>query len=218
MARLFITPRELDLISDLTKEVIKDVIGQKIYYYPVRSDITSVHDVYEESTEKVFDPPLEIDALVEWSPGDVRTNKFGSEKYHSIEARVHAQDLNDKNLRMKMGDFMSYGSIMFEIVQVVSISKIFGQVEHVTGYKLVGKQAREGLITRVGQLGPAAQNLDTNKVTQDTFVQQRGSTTNELGETADRRELQADGKLDVPLTGPKKVSPDGISSSFYGDE
>ena len=76
MARLFITPRELDLISDLTKEVIKDVIGQKIYYYPVRSDITSVHDVYEESTEKVFDPPLEIDALVEWSPGDVRTNKF----------------------------------------------------------------------------------------------------------------------------------------------
>ena len=218
MARLFITPRELDLISDLTKEVIKDVIGQKIYYYPVRSDITSVHDVYEESTEKVFDSPLEIDALVEWSPGDVRTNKFGSEKYHSIEARVHAQDLNDKNLRMKMGDFMSYGSIMFEIVQVVSISKIFGQVEHVTGYKLVGKQAREGLITRVGQLGPAAQNLDTNKVTQGTFVQQRGSTTNELGETADRRELQADGKLDAPLTGPKKVSPDGISSSFYGDE
>ncbi len=218
MARLFITPRELDLISDLTKEVIKDVIGQRIFYYPVRSDITSVHDVYEESTEKVFDPPIEIDALVEWSPGDVRTNKFGSEKYHSLEARVHAQDLNDRNLRMKMGDFMSYGSVMFEIVQVVSISKIFGQVEHVTGYKLVGKQAREGLATRIAQLGPAAQNLDANKISQDTFVQQRGAAVNEAGETADRRELQADGKLDAPLTGPKKVSPDGVSSSFYGDE
>lgn len=217
MARLFITPRELDLISDLTKEVIKDVIGQRIFYYAVRTDVTQVHDVYEESTEKVFDPPIEIDALVEWSPGEIRTNKFGSEKFHSIEARVHAQDLIDKGLRMKMGDYFSYGSVFFEIAQVVTISKIYGQVEHVTGYKLVGKQAREGLIDKAAR-GPTAQTLETERTAQDTFVQQRGAATNELGETADRRELQADGKLDAPLTGPNKISPDGISSSFYGDK
>ena len=217
MARLFITPREMDLISDLTKEVIKDVIGQMIFYYPVRTDVTSVHDVYEESTEKVFDTPIELDALVEWSPGETRTNKFGSEKFHSIEARVHTRDLTDKSLRMKIGDFMSYGSVFFEITQVESISKIFGQVEHVTGYKIAGKQAREGLINR-STIGPAAQTLDTEAITQETFVQQRGTAENELGPTADRRELQADGKLDVPLTGPKKVAPDGTNSSFYGDE
>jgi hypothetical protein len=217
MARLFITTREMDLISDLTKEVIKDVIGQRIFYHPVRTDVTAVHDVYDESTEKVFDPPIELDALVDWSPGETRTNKFGSEKFHSIEARVHTRDLTDKNLRMKIGDFMSYGSIFFEITQVESISKIFGQVEHVTGYKIAGKQAREGLINR-STIGPAAQTLDTEVVTQETFVQQRGATENELGPTADRRELQADGKLDAPLTGPKKVAPDSTSSSFYGDE
>jgi len=217
MARLFITPREMDLISDLTKEVIKDVIGQRIFYYPVRTDVTTVHDVYEESTEKVFDTPIELDALVEWSPGEIRTNKFGSEKFHSIEARIHARDLTDKGLRMKIGDFMSYGSVFFEITQVVSISKIFGQVEHITGYKLMGKQAREGLINRSAP-GPAAQTLDTEIVAQETFVQQRGATENELGVTADRRELQADGKLDAPLTGPNKVAPDGVSSSFYGDK
>ena len=217
MARLFITPRELDLISDLTKEVIKDVIGQRVFYYPIRIDVTAIHDIYEESIEKFFDTPVEIDALVEWSPGEIRTNKFGNEKFHSIEVRVHAQDLIDKGLRMKIGDYMSYGSIFFEITQVVTISKIFGQVEHITGYKLLGKQAREGLINKSFQ-GPTAQTLETERVAQDTFVQQRGATTNELGETADRRELQADGKLETPLTGPKKVSPDGISSSFYGDE
>lgn len=207
----------MDLISDLTKEVIKDVIGQRIFYYPVRTDVTTVHDVYEESTEKVFDTPIELDALVEWSPGEIRTNKFGSEKFHSIEARIHARDLTDKDLRMKIGDFMSYGSVFFEITQVVSISKIFGQVEHITGYKLMGKQAREGLINRSAP-GPAAQTLDTEIVAQETFVQQRGATENELGVTADRRELQADGKLDAPLTGPNKVAPDGVSSSFYGDK
>ena len=118
---------------------------------------------------------------------------------------------------MKIGDFFSYGAVFFEITQVVTISKIFGQVEHVTGYKLAGKQARDGLIDKMVQ-GPAAQTLETEAVSQEIFVQQRGATTNELGETADRRELQADGKLDAPITGPKKVSPDGINSSFYGDE
>ena len=52
MSRLFITPRELDLISDLNKEIVKDVIGQKVYYYHVRADLSNVHDVYEEATKK----------------------------------------------------------------------------------------------------------------------------------------------------------------------
>ena len=65
MSRLFITERELDFISDITKEIIKDVIGQKVFYYRVRDDLTQVHDVYNEAQEKIFDPPLEVDALVE---------------------------------------------------------------------------------------------------------------------------------------------------------
>jgi hypothetical protein len=71
MARLFITPREVDLISDITKEIMKDVVGQKIYYYRVREEYSEVHDVYEESPEKVFDPPIEIDALIEWDSSKV---------------------------------------------------------------------------------------------------------------------------------------------------
>ena len=35
MARLFITPREIDFIADIAKEITKDVIGDVIYYYKV---------------------------------------------------------------------------------------------------------------------------------------------------------------------------------------
>ena len=79
MARLFITPREVDFISDITKEITKDVLGQKIYYYRVREELTDVHDVYEEAPEKVFDPPIELETMVEWQPEEFRTNKFGNE-------------------------------------------------------------------------------------------------------------------------------------------
>ena len=79
MARLFITPREIDFIADLTKEVTKDVIGDVIYYYKVREDVSEVHDIYTESMDKVFDPPVEIDARVQWNPRDVKTDRFGYE-------------------------------------------------------------------------------------------------------------------------------------------
>ena len=40
MGRLFISPREINFINDVAKELVKDVIGQKIYYFPV-SEIKS---------------------------------------------------------------------------------------------------------------------------------------------------------------------------------
>jgi len=76
MPRLFITPRELDLISHLSQEIIKDVVGQKVYYYRVREELSDVHDVYEESENKVFDPPVEIDARVEWFQSVVSIQRY----------------------------------------------------------------------------------------------------------------------------------------------
>ena len=133
MARLFITERELDLISDLTKEVIKDVIGQKIYYYRVREELTQVHDVYEEATEKVFDPPIEIEALVEWTSPEINTNQFGSEMRGTVSVMIHQRDLLDKNVVMREGDYFSYGPVFYEATSLIPISKIFGQIEHLTG-------------------------------------------------------------------------------------
>ena len=39
----------MDFISDLTKEVTKDVIGQTIFYYKIREDVSEVHEIYEEA-------------------------------------------------------------------------------------------------------------------------------------------------------------------------
>ena len=71
MARLFITPREIDFISDVTKEIVKDVIGQKIYYYSISVLKTKVHTVYEEAPEKVFENPNDMKVgLAALSPGN----------------------------------------------------------------------------------------------------------------------------------------------------
>jgi hypothetical protein len=220
MARLFITPREVDYISDLTKEIVKDVIGQKIYYYSISMTKTKVHEVYEEAPEKIFENPIELDAMVDWSPEEIKTNQFGSEENYSIEVFVHYRDILDKGIDVSEGDFFSFGSIFFEITSAKWDKNIYGQVEYKTGIKLSGNQARKSLFkTKV--LGPTSEANSDEDAVQDTFVQQRGYDRNSLGETGDTRALQDKGVLEEPISEPQEISSKGTStgagSSFYDE-
>ena len=197
------------------------MIGQKIYYYRVREDLTNVHDVYEESPEKIFDPPVLIDALVEWQPEEFKTNRFGSEETAKIEIYLHARDLLDKDIKVRSGDYFSYGELFFEITSVIVDKNVYGQVEHKTGYKLLGKQARQGQIN-LSPIGPTDEANEEEDAVQTEFVQQRGAEENSEGPTGDVRQLQKDEKVEPALSGPQEVSTKGnvstTDSSFYGDD
>lgn len=219
MARLFLTPRELDFINDTTKELIKDVVGQKIYLYKVRPEYTNIHSVYEEAIDKVFDPPVEVECRVQYTPEDVRVNKFGSEEFYTIEAYFHARDLIERDIQIQEGDFFNFDATWFEVVKSTINSIVYGQIEHSMGVHVVCKQARKGLID-IEPLGPTNEQWTDTGSVQDTFVQQRGFSSNRLGETADIRNLQQRGVLDAPISGPAEVSPSGddaSSSSFYDE-
>ena len=220
MARLFLTPREIDFINDINKELIKDVVGQKIYYYTVRPDVTNVHDVYEEAPDKVFDPPIEIEARVEYQPEDNRINRFGVEEFYSIEVFLHNRDLLDRNIDAKIGDYFSYDATFFEIIQHQVESHVYGQIEHAIGVKLMGRQARLGQIDKTPN-GPTSESYTDPDAVQETFVQQRGFEENRLGPTADVRALQEKGVLTEPISGPAEVSERGdtedVGSAFYDE-
>ena len=218
MPRLFLGQKEADFFSDLTKEIIKDIAGQKIFYYVVREDLSDVHDVYEESIHKIFNPPIEIECLVEWQPSEVKTTQFGHEQTKVITAYLHNRDLIDRNINIRQGDYISYGEFFFEITSTIIDKVVYGQVERATSVKLTAKQARIEHIFKKA-LGPTSEGYLEDNAIQTEFKQQRGETEH------DTRQLQKDGVLDKPITGAKKVSPDGttksvdgIGTSFYGDE
>jgi hypothetical protein len=220
MARLFITERELNFVNDIMKEVVKDVIGQKIYYYSISEIKSRVHDVYEEAPNKIFENPIEIDALVKYSPQEVRTNRFGSEEFYNIECYIQERDLLEKQIDVREGDFFSYGATFFEVIKSPMTDVIFGQIEHKSYITVTGKQARKGqFITKV--LGPTSEAYTDADAVQKTFVQQRGFAENRLGPTGDVRDLQKSGVLDPPITGPAEVSPRGdpenVGSAFYDE-
>jgi len=230
MSRLFITKREIDFISDITSEVIKDVIGQKIFYYPVSVVKTDIHDVYEEAVNKVFENPIEIDALVEYSPEDVKTNIFGHEEIYKLDVFLHHRDLLNKQINCKEGDFFSYGSVIFEVLSSTKIDNVYGQTEHYTGIKLSGKQARKGQFT-APIFGPTSEEYSDSNAVQDTFEQQRGYTLDSDGNPtgdirANQQRAQSDDAtsavLEPPITGPAVIDDPNpadatTDSAFYGD-
>ena len=222
MARLFITPREMDFINDLNKEIIKDVIGQKIYYYAISEVKTNVHELYREAPEKIFENPVEISARVEWTPADVRTNKFGQEEVTRVEVLIPNRDMIQREILLNAGDFFSYGPQFFEVVIAQTTHNIYGQIEYHGGIKLVGRESRKGnFVSKI--FGPTYEGYSDPDAVQETFHQQRGFEENAEGVTGDIRDLQRRSVLTKPLTGPSEVSKEGTlsgsaGSAFYDEQ
>lgn len=212
MARLFITPREIDFIADIAKEITKDVIGDVIYYYKVREDISEIHDVYEEAPEKIFNPPIEVDARVQWNPKEIKTDRFGFESSYTTEVYLHYRDMIDRGIKLDEGDFFSYGDNFFEITSIVYDKVVFGQVEHISGYTLKAKQARKGQID-VHPHGPTEEIYSDHDAVKEEFIQQRGNANMD-----DQRALVDQGKIDNTLHTQQQIKKDSVSSSFYGDD
>ena len=217
MSRLFITQREQNLISDLTKEVIRDIAGQVVYYYAISETKTRTHELYNESPDKVYDTPIQLPALVGSPVSEVKTGIFGPERLQRLEVFLHYRDMVDIGVNVVTGDFVRYGDTLFEIVNIEKLDNIYGHAEQLDGIKLNCVQARKGQID-APQVGPSDVGYSDPDAVQKEFEQTRGAKTQDGMPTGDKRDLQENGVLEAPIDGPKKVVEDATGSDFYGDK
>lgn len=223
MSRLFITPREFNFISDITKELIKDVVGQKIYYYAINEHKTPVDGVYNEAVRKVWDNPIALDCLVDSNfQTDTKIDQFGVDSQFKIEVFLQHRDLVDKGIELSIGDVFSFSDVFYEVTERSFMRNIYGMPEHKDGVKLIGTKARHTQFN-TKLIGPTDISNTEADAVQTTFHQQRGQATNAEGPTGDKRELQIETILDKPITGAKEVSSKGDTehsgaSAFYDED
>ena len=144
---LFVGKKERDLVKQVNDELIERVVGQQILYYPISIDHTDFHSVYGEAINKTFLPPIRVYALVEWD--GLKTefmNKVGIDKNASITVNFHKRRLTeDQDLFVRVGDFILYGDIHYEIASLSEPKQLFGQIEHRFEISAKCIRAREGL-------------------------------------------------------------------------
>jgi hypothetical protein len=223
MSRLFLTPRELNFISDITKELIKDVVGQRIFYYAINEHKTKIDGVYNEALRKVYDRPIALDCLVDSSfQIDTKIDQFGVDAQYKLEVFLQYRDLVEKGINVAIGDMFSFSDVFYEITEMVTMRTIYGMAEHKAGVKLVGTKSRAGQFV-APTIGPTDIARPDADAVQTVFHQQRGQESNAEGPTGDQRALQVETVLGDPITGAKEISPQGDTehsgaSAFFDED
>jgi hypothetical protein len=149
---LFVGKAERNFVKQINDEIVEKIVGQQVLYYPIDMERTKFHPLYGEAIDKTFLPPVRIYALVEYGGSDRVQQKYGFDNLYNISVHTHKRRLvEDQNLFARLGDFMQYDDMYFEIVDVFEPRYIFGQDSAFTNDEtsmevtLVGKQARRGL-------------------------------------------------------------------------
>lgn len=194
MSRLFITERELKYISDINKELIKDIVGQSVILHCISEEKTKVDELYNEAENKISDNPIKIECLLNWLGSETTSTKFGVDKIFTVEAYFHQDDLNDKEIKIREGDFVEYAGLFYEITSLGQPDLIYGMGENKVMTKAICKSARKGQFN--------IENPETSSEDHSTFSQVAGDSRQ-----GDIRKLERNGKVERVLSDPGVTSP-----------
>jgi len=143
---LFTGKKSTDLVKQVGDEMLERVIGQQVVYFPVSAKHSGFHDLYGESVNKTFLPPLRIYAAVEWQGSDTTYTNLGIDRRSQITVRFHKRRLvEDQNLFVREGDFVLYGKILYEITTVGQPRQLFGQPDQKFEVVATCIRSREGV-------------------------------------------------------------------------
>tara|TARA_Y100000593_G_scaffold61446_1_gene113894 strand:- start:39787 stop:43566 length:3780 start_codon:yes stop_codon:yes gene_type:complete len=162
---LFTGKKESNLVKQVGDELLERVIGQQIVYFPISLGNSDYHELYGESINKTFLPPIRVFAAVDWKGSDTTTTNFGIDRKSEIEVKFHKRRLTeDQNLFVREGDFVLYGKILYEIVTVGQPRLLFGKIDE--KYEVVASciRAREGTF-RLSEVQGTVSEFDLDSVT-----------------------------------------------------
>ena len=143
---IFLGEKERRLVRQVNTELIENVVGQVIAYYPVDLEHTNFHSLYNEAIVKSFLSPIRVHALVEFMGQETKVDKYGIDKTVKIKVHFHKRRLTeDQNLFVREGDFIAYGENYYEIVKLEEPRELFGQADRRIEISAECIKSREGL-------------------------------------------------------------------------
>lgn len=155
MSRKFIGLKEIQFINRVNEELIQAVIGQEVTYYAIIAEKTKTNDLYDEAITKVWSEPTKINCLIYYENTTEAVGVFNPDAKFKVDVYFHTYELAKRNVKPRMGDFVQFGEVLYEIYSVTMPQIIAGQIEQKIMTKCVCGPARKG------QMAPPKQPLPT---------------------------------------------------------
>ena len=130
--------RDISLFIHLNRELINNIIEQKVGYYKIVLDRTNVN-MYGESLKKTYNNPVLINCLIERGDTAPLTNEFGMDITRNIKCRFLRDDLAGTDLSTELGaDGRGFTyNIIPEVGDIVMWNNDYYEVNNVNENQLV---------------------------------------------------------------------------------
>lgn len=161
MSRKFIGQKELSFMAQINKELIQNVVGQEVIYYRIIVEKTRVNDLYNEAINKSYAEPVKINCLVYYENSAESVSIFPADSKFNVDVYFHNIELAEREITPRMGDFVQFGEVLYEIYSTSRPQIAFGQIDQKVMTKCTCGPARQGQINIAKQPSPTP-TLDQN--------------------------------------------------------
>jgi hypothetical protein len=142
MCALFGEARDISLFRHINRELINNIIEQKIGYYKIVLDKTTSNIYGEANGTKIYNDPVLINCLVDREDQVTTTDEFGSDVVRNLKFRFLRDDLagnalstelnNDGkgfnyNILPEVGDIILWNNDYYEVDGIVENQYFMGK-------------------------------------------------------------------------------------------
>jgi len=147
--------RDVSLFRHLNRELINNIIEQKVGYYKLNLDKTQAN-IYGESTKKTYNDPVLLNCLIERGDTDPKTDELGMDVTRNMKFRFLRDDLAGIDLSTELGaDGKGFTyNIVPEVGDVILWNNDFYEVNNANENQLiVGKDPSYSYATQTDGYG-----------------------------------------------------------------
>jgi len=111
---LFGSNRDFNLLVNINRELLKDVVEQEILYYKISLEDT-IANLYGEALEKTYLEPVKLNCLITRGDQVITTDEFGPDLGREASFAIIRQDLADANILPEVGDVIQWSNDFYEV-------------------------------------------------------------------------------------------------------
>ena len=123
----FVTEKDVAFFQGINKELIDEIIETSVIFFsliPEKQDV----NIYGESTDKVYEPGILVNSLIEHDDELTEDDEFGPNVYQNIIAAFYRNTLKEKDFYPERGDIIKYYNAYYEVTGIVDNQLLAGRV------------------------------------------------------------------------------------------